>query len=509
MRVWWMMTQSKPIFNSVLLLTITMVIVKSLSAIYRVPYQNILGDEGLYAYQQVYPLVAIVSVVSLNALPSVMSSWMIKRPQTTISALFWWLQSICLTISIGVLIFAPTISSWMGDIQLTPMIRMASIALIPLVFISMVRGYYQMKHQMNTIAISQVIDQVLRVIVIFIAISVFMYMDVSIYQAGTIAISGSVIGLFSIVLYFYLKRKPNIHFSWEINFNDLKDVIIMTVLYAISYLILILWQLVDSFTLIHLLQDTGYTFQESIKVKGIFDRGASLIQMGLIITTTFSFVLIPLLTEELQKKNHHLVNEYANTSLKITVLFSMAAAIGLINLLPLLNTVFFKTNELVGTLSVFMLSVVFVTFIIMYTALLQVKARRSVLLIALIIGLLFKSIGNYVFVMRFGIFGASLATVISLGIYALTLHIIVMKLYRFQNMGLFIAKVIFTLTIMSGLVQIVLSIPTQSRLSSLLVLVLAGIVGVIIVLLGIIKLKILKREECQHLPLMDKLMKEK
>ena len=62
---------------------------------------------------------------------------------------------------------------------------------------------------------------------------------------------------------------------------------------------------------------------------------------------------------------------------------------------------------------------------------------------------------------------------------------------------------------MSGLVQIVLSIPTQSRLSSLLVLVLAGIVGVIIVLLGIIKLKILKREECQHLPLMDKLMKEK
>ena len=110
--------------------------------------------------------------------------------------------SICLTISIGVLIFAPTISSWMGDIQLTPMIRMASIALIPLVFISMVRGYYQMKHQMNTIAISQVIDQVLRVIVIFIAISVFMYMDVSIYQAGTIAISGSVIGLLALFYIF-------------------------------------------------------------------------------------------------------------------------------------------------------------------------------------------------------------------------------------------------------------------------------------------------------------------
>ena len=178
------------------------------------------------------------------------------------------------------------------------------------------------------------------------------------------------------------------------------------------------------------------------KSKGVFDRGASLIQMGLIITTTFSFVLIPLLTEQLQKKNHQLVNEYANTSLKITVLFSMAAAFGLMNLLPLLNTVFFKTNELIGTLSVFMLTVVFVTFIIMYTALLQVKLNRNILFIALIIGMVTKLIGNYWFVLQFGIFGASLSTVIlSLAIYTLILHVRVMKLYQFQRMGLFMIKV--------------------------------------------------------------------
>lgn len=126
-----------------------------------------------------------------------------------------------------------------------------------------------------------------------------------------------------------LKRKPRLRFSWEIKLSDTKNIVTMTILYAISYLILILWQIVDSFTLIHLLQENGYSFHESIKVKGVFDRGASLIQMGLIITTTFSFVLIPLLTEQLQKKNHQLVNEYANTSLKITVLFSMGCSIWL------------------------------------------------------------------------------------------------------------------------------------------------------------------------------------
>lgn len=201
------MTQSKPIFNSVLLLTGTMVIVKILSAIYRVPYQNVLGDEGLYAYQQVYPLVAIVSVVSLNALPSVMSSWMIQRKQSEIVGMFWFLQMTCLLLSVAIFLSAHLISELMGDANLTPMIRMASLALIPLVFISMVRGYYQMKHQMNFIAVSQVIDQVVRVGVILTAILLFVGLNISIYQAGTIAISGSVLGLSCIAIYFWFKKK--------------------------------------------------------------------------------------------------------------------------------------------------------------------------------------------------------------------------------------------------------------------------------------------------------------
>ncbi|MDN8848315.1 oligosaccharide flippase family protein, partial [Staphylococcus aureus] len=45
-------------------------VVKVLSAIYRVPYQNILGDEGLYAYQQVYPIVALGVILTMNAIPS-------------------------------------------------------------------------------------------------------------------------------------------------------------------------------------------------------------------------------------------------------------------------------------------------------------------------------------------------------------------------------------------------------------------------------------------------------
>ena len=40
-----------------MILTITAFFVKLLSLLYKVPYQNISGDEGLYVFQQVYPLI--------------------------------------------------------------------------------------------------------------------------------------------------------------------------------------------------------------------------------------------------------------------------------------------------------------------------------------------------------------------------------------------------------------------------------------------------------------------
>src|SRR5699024_12006731 len=44
------------------ILTISAIIVKILSAVYRVPYQNMVGDKGFYIYQQVYPFIGIFIV---------------------------------------------------------------------------------------------------------------------------------------------------------------------------------------------------------------------------------------------------------------------------------------------------------------------------------------------------------------------------------------------------------------------------------------------------------------
>src|SRR5699024_11928735 len=55
------------------ILTIASLLSELLSAIYRIPLQNIVGDRGYFIYQQVYPIYGIFSVLALSGLPVVIS----------------------------------------------------------------------------------------------------------------------------------------------------------------------------------------------------------------------------------------------------------------------------------------------------------------------------------------------------------------------------------------------------------------------------------------------------
>ena len=56
-----------------LILTFSSFIVKLLSAIYKVPFQNLTGDAGFYVYQQVYPLYGLAVAFTLQGLPPFIS----------------------------------------------------------------------------------------------------------------------------------------------------------------------------------------------------------------------------------------------------------------------------------------------------------------------------------------------------------------------------------------------------------------------------------------------------
>ncbi|AWI45493.1 stage V sporulation protein B [Staphylococcus nepalensis] len=494
-------------FNGVVVLTIALIIVKVLSALYRVPYQNILGDEGLYAYQQVYPIVALGVILTMNAIPSaVTQTFGVNGQASQYTRVLLRLQYIGIVFFFLMFICAHWVALLMGDINLAPMLRAASVSFLFVGVLGVYRGYYQAHRHMNTPAISQVIEQFIRVAIIMAAIVMFASQSWDIYQAGTLAILGSAIG-FLVSSLFLIQRRPfKLTRTYTENHVAWKKLTLGIIVFAVSQLIVIVWQVVDSFTIIRSLQYMGLGFEAATVQKGIFDRGASFIQMGLIVTTTFCFVLIPLLTDAIKTKQYMRMNRYANASIKITILFSVSAAVGLINLLPIMNHVFFKNDSLNGTLSIYMLTVICVSLIMMDIALLQVKNQVRMILLAFCAGIVIKTILNLVLIPQLSIIGASLSTVLSLIVFVWILHIQVLKAYHFQAMQKFIFKLLLTMVMLSFAVQIVLLlIPGEGRVEGLVELAIAAFMGISVVIFAIVRLNLLSFRELKHLPFGDKL----
>lgn len=501
--------ENKPVFNSVIILTFTMLFVKVLSAIYRVPYQNVLGDTGLYAYQQVYPLIAIVSVLSLNAIPSVIS-------QSQYDVLFMKrLRNVLMMTSllslILIVVFSKYIAFLMGDTELERMLQVSALVLLPFPFVALARGQLQRNHQMEHIAVSQVIEQIVRVTTILLAIILFIKADLSVYESGGISIFGSFLGLSA--AYIYLKIRGFTHLESDSQNKEGRTYYLnfftLIFFYSLSYLVLILWQLVDSFTMINQLKQI-MSLNEARELKGVYDRGSSLIQVGLIVTTSFSLVLIPVLAECRAKNALTAMKSYADSALKITTVFSSAAAVGLMNLIRPLNLFLFETVTGYEALAIYMLSVIFVSLIIMFTAMLQIYNAFRIQLVAVIAGIMTKLLLNLLLIQWLGIKGASIATVVGLVAYTLCLYYKIHKIYALQ-LNTFITRWLLVLIVMSIAIQCILVIPYSTRLSAMAVAVMGVIIGLTIVLYAMMRWKIISVQEWHHLPfgnIMIKLMKE-
>ncbi|MCY1692679.1 oligosaccharide flippase family protein [Exiguobacterium sp. SL14] len=108
------------------LLAISSYISKLLSFFYRIPYQNLAGDFGLYVYQTVYPLFAIAAALGIYAAPVIVAKLTLHHPdekREVLWSIFYVL--LAMTVFFGVLGWwiAPTLAGWFGDDKLVVPLR--------------------------------------------------------------------------------------------------------------------------------------------------------------------------------------------------------------------------------------------------------------------------------------------------------------------------------------------------------------------------------------------------
>ncbi|WP_088104293.1 putative polysaccharide biosynthesis protein [Halalkalibacter urbisdiaboli] len=507
-------------------ITIATFLSKLLGSFFRIPLQNIAGNEVLGIFSVVYPVYMTILTVTVAGIPLAISKLISEARahgrHDEVAIIFR--TASMLGIIFGVVSFAlmygfaDFISAQLGGTYAKPSIIVVSFTLIAAPYMAVYRGFFQGFEDMVPTALSQVIEQFVRVILIVVAAIYFTRKAFS-YDivAGGVMI-GSIIGvLFSLV---YLrtvfsrrkllaKQRPT--YNWTLFKQWSKRILLVSLPICFGALTMALLNVVDSFTIPRQLVSLGSSEREVTDLYGIYGRGQALVQIAVVFASALILPLIPAITKALAINDQTKASDIINRANLFTHLTSWPAAVGLVVLTYPLNFVLFGDYLGSDVLAVMSASSLFTAFSVLTTGMLQGANRETAAAIIVLVSSALKIVLNILLVAEYGIMGAAISTLV---IYMLVTLLNVIVLYRTIPFRLIQREHIVFIgssAVMGGVLYlpvVIMLVNEWSRLSSLLMVGFSIGVGGLIYFALVVVLKGLDRSMLQSLPLVSKLIKK-
>ncbi|CDQ38366.1 MULTISPECIES: putative polysaccharide biosynthesis protein [Virgibacillus] len=487
--------------RSTLLLTVATLVSKVLGSVFRIPLQNIAGDHVLGIFSLVYPVYMVALTLSVAGIPIAISKLIadarakgelsfVKEIYVTASilALLFGISSFLLIYSLS----TPLASALGGQsTRLALIVVTATLLVAP--YMAVYRGYFQGFEDMKPTAISQVIEQFIRVGLILVIAYYFVQQDFSDATVAGGVMIGSVVGAFTSLIYLRVKyiRSPlrqtltrkytlKLFSSWS------KQILKLSIPIAIGTITMALINFIDSFTIPYGLRSIGESETGINYLYGIYGRGLSIVQIATVFSTSIVLPLIPLITTKLAEGETQQVRSVIEKTYRMTHLLSWPAAMGLLGLTLPINLALFTDLEGSGVLAILGLSSVFTSLTILSTGILQGMNLAKQAAFIIVCGILMKALCNIYFIQLFGLRGAAFSTLL---VYIVLLIIntwYIFKHYPFSIRRKLITKIMIASISMGaviGVPTLYVSITDWSRVQALLYLLVAMFIGVTIYVL--------------------------
>lgn len=517
--------QISTLVKGAMVLTFAGIISKVLSAGYRIPLQNLTGDFGFYIYQQIYPILGMAMILGLYGFPSAISKIGadLQAEGKPLSVCQFYLPLFVILIFMNGFIFiiffsgASTLARIVGDMKLAGIYRMTAFTFLFIPLIAVIRGGFQAQNMMLPTAISQVSEQLVRVVIIILASIYIALYGKDIYFIGMAANIASYLGFLSasvVLVGFLFKYKPTFNSYYKIPWKVyVKTVFVFGIIASFIHMMLLFVQVADSLTLVPSLMAYGLSPDEARMEKGVFDRGYPFIQLGAVLGSSFALALIPSLSK--QKDLSDELYQAISKALSFSLYLATGAMIGLLIIFPEINVLLFKDSQGDTTLQILSISVLLSSLAITSATILQ--SIGSVHMIAYLIGLLFlvKWWMNQWLVPLWGTIGSAMATVCSLFILCVLLvwqlkrRLPKLKVLQGINgyaLLLASASMAAFLFAMKWLLPNATSI---NRLSLLFITLLIVFCGASIYIFILMKLNVFSKEELDLIPILPRLFREK
>lgn len=160
------MIKKDKLITGALILAIGGFLTKVIGVFYRIPLTNILGAEGIGIYQMVFPLYCLLLTVSSTGVPNGISKLIAEGndPNEVLKSSLKLFIPIGLIGSIFMTVFARKISLLQGNILAKNSYIFLAPSILAVSVISCLRGYFQGFTNMKPTAISQILEQTIKLI---------------------------------------------------------------------------------------------------------------------------------------------------------------------------------------------------------------------------------------------------------------------------------------------------------------------------------------------------------
>lgn len=365
------MLKKNSFIEGALIATAGIIIVKIIGLLYVIPFNAIIGEKGgaLYGYAyNIYMLFLSISSAGFPfAISKLTSEYNALGYKKAIKDTYKIATRIILAISILIFVllfvFAPQIgqliigNSTQGNTisDIAFVIRMVSFAILVVPFLSVSKGFLQGYKYIGPTSISQIIEQIVRVIIIvagsYIAINVF---NADLKTAVGIAVSGAFFG--GIVAYIYLKIKINKSKLLPKEQEDddkkipTKEIVRKIISYSVPFIVVsLIYNLYNTIDMILISRTLNDILKMDINVVesilSVFTTwGVKLNNILFAVTTGLTTSLIPNIVSSYTKKDMNDVNSKFNKALQCTLLIIVPATLFLSLLVKPVWTLFYGNS---------------------------------------------------------------------------------------------------------------------------------------------------------------------
>ena len=443
-------------FGGAAILTASVIVVKLIGALYKVPLGNILTDAAFADFNTAHNIYALLIIISTGGLPVALSKMVseantLNRGNQVKKVFSLALAAFCLlgTASFCIMAFFPQqLADWMNDSQAAYSI----LALAPAVFficpMSAMRGYFQGHAQMTPTAVSQIIEALCKLVVGLALASLFMKRGLGEPVAAAGAILGVSVGCLLGAVYMYFCYRSQVRSLPKSNDEPEDSRTILTTLAALAIPITLsasaiaLTNILDTSILLGQLQDAlKVTEQTAREMKGVYDKSLTIYNLPIAFMPPLTASVIPHVSAALKVKRRRQAAQISETALRTTALLALPAGVGLFVLgEPIMRLLYPTTDvELAGwMLSVLGIASIASCFMLVCNSVLQAHRMVALPMATTVIGCALKLAVGYVLIgnEEIGIRGGPISTVVCFWLIALLdLFIIKRTLPRSLSLG--------------------------------------------------------------------------